>query len=295
MRCRARRVQTAGWMVAIGLCGVTFAQGVFAHSERATISLKTYTAITVDGKLDDWIRRLEQSNWSGRLEVKKGQVLQWVRAVPTHLNTTTGRVEAGTISSQEDLSVVFYTLWDDRMFYVAASVVDDQVVTQHEGEDIWQDDAIELWLDCRHDAVTHTLFQDDEYQLGFSPASRARPKALGWAWRNPHPEPVRQAMQVASASTGNGYIIEGAVPWGVLRGCRPAFGTFIGFNISIVDKDADQLWTHLTWAGMLHSDPSQFGHLYFEDAPIDLFPSDVFEGRVEPAPWDALLEPANGT
>jgi hypothetical protein len=259
------------------LCNLCFVPVAWAHSEEATISIRTYTPITVDGKLDDWVRRLERSNWTGQLQTQKGEVLQWMRAVPVHLNAITSRVESGTITNPQDFSAVIYTLWDPEYLYVAALVTDDQVVAQHHGEDIWQDDALELWVDCRHDAVTHTLFQDDEYQLGFSPASRERSRASAWAWRNPRTERVIPVMRVASASTAQGYLLEAQVPWAVLQGCQPAMGGIMGFNISMVDKDQDQLWTHVTWSGQLHSDPSQFGHLFFVDAPIDLFPSDVFE------------------
>ena len=275
-------VVCAVWFLSSLLATVSVAG---AHSEEAGIAVKTYTPVTVDGKLDDWVRRLEHSDWSGRLQVKKGDVLEWMKAPPIYLNTLTSHVEAGAVNSPDDLSAKVYLLWDDAQLYVAAVVTDDQVVTEHEGDQIWQDDAVELWLDCRHDAVTHTLFQDDEYQIGISPASRTRNHAAGWAWRNPAADRVTAAMRVDSSLTEQGYIVEASVPWKVLEGCHPAPGGMIGFNLSIVDKDADQLWTHLTWSGRLHSDPSQFGHLYFVDAPIDLFPSDVFETTPDQGPW----------
>lgn len=249
-----------------------------AHSQEATVCVKTYTPVVVDGKLDDWVRRVERADWAARLAVKKGDVLQWIRAVPVHLNVLTSRLEAGTVTAKEDLAATVYTMWDDQQFYVAAIVTDNQVVSQHEGADVWQDDAVEFWMDCRHDAVTKTLTQSDEYQLGFSPASQYRTRAIAWAWRNPNTEPVIKTMKVSSSLTPTGYVIEGSVPWKALEGCQPAVGHLIGFNISLVDKDDDQSWKHLTWSGQLHSDPSQFGHLYFVDEPEDLLPSDVFEG-----------------
>lgn len=263
-----------------------------AHSGRAEVSLKTYAPVTVDGRLDEWVRRLEQSDWTGRLAIKKGDVLKWMRAAPIHLNALTGRVEAGTIDNPDDASAVVYTLWDAERLYVAAIVSDHEVVSEHEGADIWQDDCLELWFDCRHDAVTRTLFQDDEYQIGLSPASQSRARAVGWAWRNPDPDPVIQAMRVASSAIPGGYVLEASVPWSALRGCQPSIGGLVGFNISLVDKDANQMWTHVTWSGQLHSDPSQFGHLYFVDAPVDLFPSDMFERTKEkgPSPWDTILD-----
>lgn len=258
----------------------------WGHSEEAGVAVQTYTPIVVDGTLTEWARRLERSDWSARLKVQGGNVLEWMRAVPMYLNTLTARVEAGSVSGPADFSAVVYALWDPTYLYLAAAVEDDELMTEHEGEDIWQDDTLEFWFDCRHDAVTHTLFQDDEYQIGVSPAGPQRNTPVGWVWRNPKTEVVRQALEVASALTPGGYLVEARVPWAVLQGCRPAIGGMIGFNISAVDKDADQLWTHLTWSGKLHSDPSQFGHLYFMDAPVDLFPSDVFEGTPAPVPWE---------
>jgi len=259
---------------------------VGAHSEEAAVSYRTYAPLTIDGKLEDWIRRLEGRDWNGRLAVAKGEVGERIRAVPIHLNALTSRVEAGTVSGPDDLSAVVYTLWDPERFYVVAMVTDDQVVSQHEGADIWQDDCLELWFDCRHDAVTRTLFLDDEYQRGLSPAGADRNRPLAWAWRNPRTAPVTAAMTVASAAIPGGYLVEASVPWSVLQGCQPTSGGMIGFNLSLVDKDGDQVWTHLTWSGQLHSDPSQFGHLHFLDAPIDLFESDVVESQPQQAPWD---------
>lgn len=268
-------LRTPWWLLVILLCWP--GPWVGAHSEESAISLRSYTPITVDGTLNDWVRRLESSNWTAQLEIKKGRVYEWIRAAPAYLNTTIARVESGTIKSAEDFSAVVYTLWDDTYLYIAAVVTDDEVVTQQQGENIWQDDGLELWIDCRHDAVTNTLFQEDEYQLGFSPASKYRKEPVGWVWRNPNPEPTRKALRVASAAKPGGYVIEAAVPWKALTGCQPTYGGMIGFNLSMVDKDEDQLWTHVTWSGQLHSNPSQFGHLFFVDAPVDLFPSDVFE------------------
>ncbi len=302
----ATRGQGSGWqrrrlwtMVSglwtAGFLGLGLMPAAWGHSEEAAVSYKTYTPITVDGKLDDWVRRLERGNWSAKMEITNGEVVKWIRAVPIYVNTLSSRVESGAVTSPQDLSAVLYTLWDEQQLYIAALVTDDQVVTQHEGADMWQDDTLELWVDCRHDAVTHTLSQDDEYQLGFSPASKYRNHAIAWAWRNPDTQSVIAAMQVASVLMPNGYVLEASVPWSVLHGCHPSLGGMIGFNISLADKDEDQLWSHITWSGQLHSDPSQFGHLYFMDAPVDLFPSDVFEAPPGDSSWETILEPSKGS
>ncbi len=143
------------WMVALS---VWVTPRVWGHSGKATGSVRTYTPITIDGKLDDWVRRIERSNWPAKLETQKGNVMEWLRAVPTYLNALTARVESGTISSPEDFSAVVYTLWDEKHFYLAAVVTDDQIVTEHEKGDIWQDDGLEVWLPRRADAAPPTPF-----------------------------------------------------------------------------------------------------------------------------------------
>ena len=91
-----------GWLM-VCLAG---AQPAWAHSEQAAVSVKTYTPIVVDGKLDDWVRRIEGSNWSAQLEIKKGNGLDWMRAAPVHVNVLTSHVEAGAVANPDDLSAV---------------------------------------------------------------------------------------------------------------------------------------------------------------------------------------------
>ena len=266
-----------------GLWTALAAPGARAHTEQAAVSVKTYSPITVDGSLEDWVRRLESADWAGRLQVKKGEVLDRLRAAPIYVNALTAQVIAGVVEHPGDFSARVYTLWDAERLYLVAVVTDDDVVTQHDQRDIWQDDGLELWLDCRHDAVTHALQQDDEHHLGFSPASRLRGRALAWAWHNAQTEAAIETMAVASVATPTGYLLEASVPWAALRGCAPAVGGLIGFNLSLVDRDGESSRSLLLWSGRRPGDPTQFGHLYFVDSPIDLFVSDVVE-----TPSDAL-------
>jgi len=256
------------------LLGATLAG---AHSEQAAVSVKTYSRITVDGSLADWVRRLEDTDWAGRLQVTRGEVLPWLRAAPSALNALTASVASGSVEGPDDFSARVYTMWDAERLYVAAVVTDDDVVTQRQDGDIWQDDALELWLDCRHDAVTHAVQQDDEHHLAFSPASRFRQRALAWAWPQPQAGAVLGTMEVASAPTPTGYLLEASVPWAGLTGCGPAIGGMVGFNISMGDRDGAGPRSLIVWAGRRPADPLQFGHLYFVDAPVDLFASDVTE------------------
>lgn len=248
-----------------------------AHSEKAAVCVKNYDPIVVDGKLDDWIGRIESSNWGAMLDIKKGKTERWMRAYSNYMNSLSSKVEAGKVDNLMDFNMVFYTMWDEQNLYFAVIVTDAEVVTQHEGDNIWQDDCVEIWLDGRHEAVTHTMTHDDEYQIGISPKSKYREKTLAWVWRNSKPEPVMAAMKYASTLTEGGYVIEVSIPISALTGLKPKIGTTTGFNLSAVDKDEDEVWSHITWSGALHSDPTQFADLYFVDAPIIVFSKDLVE------------------
>lgn len=247
----------------------------FAHSEESTICIKTHTKIVIDGDLRDWARRVDKSDWSALLNIKKGQMGNLMKAVPTYINILTSNVETGKIDSPQDYSAIFYTLWDDDNIYLAFIVIDDELIPEKEDENIWQDDCIEVWFDTRHDAVTAEMFQEDEYQIGLTAFVEKKQQALKWVWRNPYSEEVREKIQVASVIFEGGYVIEAAIPIKAMRGLAPQECKYVGFNVSGVDKDKDGVWTHITWSGKLHSDPTQFGHLYFMEEPIDIFLSDV--------------------
>jgi len=246
------------------------ASAISANSGKMAIAIRRYQPIVIDGRLGDWTEAIPESDWHARLLAKKGKFMGSFDSSSNFLNTTTSLVEAGEVSSLKDFSGVFYLMWDEKKIYFAARIIDDQVITRHQDGDIWQDDSIEVWLDLRHDAVTEKLKQDDEYQIGFSPGSKTRIKTVGWVWRNPEPEKVIKALEYDSSLTDDGYIIEAAIPFSVLKGANPEIGSVIGFNISGVDNDENEAWTHITWSGKLHSDPTEFGDLLYIDAPIEL-------------------------
>lgn len=274
--------------VAIVVWGLFHALPVAAHSDRAAVAVRTFEPIAVDGELGDWARRVEPTNWAGRLEIKKGEVRAWMRAAPVHVNALTGEVTTGRLEGPRDLSAVIYALWDPKKLYVAAMVDDDEVVARHDGADIWQDDVVEILLDCRHDAVTQTLTQDDEFRLGAAPAANGRAHAVVWVWDNAQAAAVTGQVTAASARTDTGYRLEVAVPWEALAGCAPGTGGLIGFNVAVTDKDGSEPRTTIVWSGDRAADPTQFGHLYFVDAPLDLLPSDAVRAPAERSPLDEL-------
>jgi len=211
-----------------------------AASEKTVNCRKAGDKITVDGNLKDW-----------------------TKAEPAYVTKSASYVEKGKVKDDSDLSVAFYTLYDEVNLYFAAIVTDDEVITRQKDGAIWQDDCIEIWLDDANDSTTPIMFADDDYQIGVSPQSETRKSTESYVWQNPDAELVMKAIKVASALTDKGYIIEASIPIKVLYELDPKSQKVIGFNISVCDLDKDGVWTHITWSGKLHSDPTQFGKLYF--------------------------------
>lgn len=258
---------------------LVYSSAAFAHSEQAAVCVRTYKPIEVDGDLKDWVKELDSSNWEAQLEIKKGKVTRWIRAVPGYINHLNSHVEAGNVKDANDFSAVFYTLWDEQNFYLAVIVKDNEVITREEGGDIWKDDCMEVWFDAYHDAFTPEMVQDDDIQFGLSPKSKFRDTTLGFAWRNPGADKAAAAIahRVASKLTEDGYVIEAAIPWQVINGAEPQIGKLMGFNISGIDKDKNKAWTHVIWSGVSHSNPMQFGHIYFVDEPVTILPSEFIQ------------------
>jgi hypothetical protein len=194
-----------------------------------------------------------------------GDLKDWAKAEPAYVTKSDSYVEKGKVKDDSDLSVAFYTLYDEENIYFAAVVTDDEVVTRQKDGAIWQDDCIEIWLDNADDSTTPIMFADDDYQIGLSPQSGGRRSAESYVWHNPDADLVMKEIKVSSTLTDKGYIIEASIPIKVLYELDPKSQKVIGFNISVCDLDKDGVWTHITWSGKLHSDPTQFGKLYFAE------------------------------
>lgn len=46
----------------------------------------------------------------------------------------------------KDNTVVFYPMYDDKFVYIGAKVTDDVAMFEKAGQDIWNSDAVEIWL-----------------------------------------------------------------------------------------------------------------------------------------------------
>jgi len=149
-----------------------------------------------------------------------------------------GNVMYSPISSGEDFSASYKTLWDAQNLYVLVNVTDDSL--KNDSDEFWQDDAVEVFIDA--DNSKSGGYGDNDYQFHF-----------GWAEANPHMGESHHdrtnGVEFAVGRADGGYKVEIKFPWTTL-GVKPSAGAKIGLDVHVNDDDdGDDRDTKLTWRG----------------------------------------------
>lgn len=160
-------------------------------------------------------------------------------------NYTSGSIRhtdrwSGVISDSDDSSAEFHLAYDDQYLYLGIQVYDD-IVTCHMPpnriRNHWYGDAIEITIDpSANSSDVSTTFRVSIFPCsteGFAPnAARYGDAKYGPISR------TAPNMKVASKQTGDGYIIETAIPWSSMV-VQPVSGDQIRFNVLIYDADEE--------------------------------------------------------
>jgi hypothetical protein len=154
--------------------------------------VKAAKPVTVDGKLDDWAA---DTKW---IELKKkDQVLYGV----------------GAWAGPHDASYKVGILWEDNAVVVSVDAVDNAVVQEKTGADLWEGDHLELWIDADlYGDYKEAANSTDDFQIGFSPGNFEKTKPEAWVWVPTVDAALLKKIEVASAKTEKGYIIETRIP-----------------------------------------------------------------------------------
>lgn len=177
--------------------------------------------ITIDGSLGDW------------------PGIRSIYIDPTWVS------DAIDVDGDADLSGQAYLGYDDDNLYFAVRVTDDVLVFDREGVDIWQTDAVELWL--------------NDAQIGFTRSSSGNDTAYVWSGG------LNAAnIQVAVAIEENGYTVEAAIPRAEVEKVFPIqSGTAFKLAIGIDDSDvpgAERQGQIYLPRGWVWGDPSSFAN-----------------------------------
>lgn len=116
-----------------------------------------------------------------------------------------------------DLSAKVYSMWDNDNLYFAFDITDDKIVQEKKGNDIWEGDHIEMWLDMDLNGdYNEAINSNDDCQFGFSPGNFNNLKPEVYAWCPELNMDYKSEIQIASRKTDTGYVIEVKIPACVL-------------------------------------------------------------------------------
>lgn len=202
-------------------------------------SLLVYPAaapLTLDGFADDW--------GVGGLE-------------PTiRIHPDVSFVNEGELAGPNELSADIYLLYDDEYVYVAARVVDDNVVGNASGGSIWTNSVVETWFAFSASPANpadYANYTASDYQINLSPMTVGLIVPQGWVYPPMHDayntqNPVAIASSLWTKQGVQGYLVEARIP----KASYPGFdtvkpGSTFRFAVSMVhnDKDGsrDHVWT----------------------------------------------------
>jgi hypothetical protein len=130
-------------------------------------------------------------------------------------------VPVGGSVSSSDFSAYFKTLWDTKALYVLAVVTDDSKI--NDSGEIWQDDAVEVYIDIDNNKLS--TFGTNDYAYTFR-------------WNDPAITGVpNTGVEFKMVGTTTGYILEVKFPWSTLGLTSPQSGVLLGYDLQIHDDD----------------------------------------------------------
>jgi tetratricopeptide (TPR) repeat protein len=138
------------------------------------------------------------------------------------------------ISSDEDFSAYYKTMWDEKNLYVLVDVTDDKL--ENDNDRWYLNDCIEILIDADNSKLEQ--YDENDFQFHFD-----------WDKNNPTMAEDEygktEGVEFAMVTTGNGYRTEIKFPWSTL-GTKPAPGVKVGFEVLVNDNDDDER-SKLAW------------------------------------------------
>ncbi|WP_170147882.1 sugar-binding protein [Marinoscillum furvescens] len=205
-------------------------QGVLLSSKelnsQIVLSQHLKKPLTIDGRLDDW---------SG---ISAGEL-----GPDDHFS-----FQKNQYHGADDLSVKWYTSWDDEHFYLAVKVRDDIHLQQFEGNAVYQNDGIQLFFDMENNGTPEAPNLEDDYawSLSLTPAGPQAFKAYVPSWQTAF---LKQGLSddVALAVVRDEDITtyELRIPTSNLRPLSLKSGSVFGMAIMVNDADHEQRETAL--------------------------------------------------
>ncbi|MES2847792.1 MAG: sugar-binding protein [Bacteroidota bacterium] len=119
-------------------------------------------------------------------------------------------------------TATFGVLWDNTNLYVGIKVIDANLYS--ESANIWDDDAVEIYIDANYNRSTTYDGKDNQILKGYNKTTVSAKFTIA-------------GLQHAWAAVSGGYAAEFAIPWSQLGITAPAAATRIGFDVGYDDDD----------------------------------------------------------
>ena len=179
------------------------------------------------------------------------------------------RVVYGVRNDTADSSGEFKATWDESALYLFARVKDD--IRVNDSPIVWDDDALEVYLDPNHSrASAFDGIDDVQYLFRWGD---------GMVHVSPSSAELTAGMTFATQPQGDGYLVEVSIPWSTL-GVSPRPGTLLGLDVAILDDDdGGYVDSKVQWFGTqnrAHLDPSTWATVVLAGDPaVESSPDDA--------------------
>ncbi len=139
-----------------------------------------------------------------------------------------------------DVTAEWRLAWDANHLYVSAVVADDTHVQTQTGSQVFMGDSLSLQIDTQRAQDLGAVLSEDDFQIELSPGDFGSLPASAYRFRGTADNRMLDApgarIVVASRPSGNGYIIEAAIPW-VDLAVQPVAGMEMGIALNVNDND----------------------------------------------------------
>lgn len=186
------------------------------------------------------------------------------------------------INSGGEVSAIVSATFDEQYLYFKINVTDPTFNCPYKDTAIYENDAIELFFDCRRNS-TLQLNQSDDYQIVATPATGGKGPPRLRVYRNSQNAYIYADSTITAECTDNGYQMFLKLPIDAFDGMRNS-AQAIGFGMNLVDNNGT-VRKKLHWAG---TTPLKYGLLTFgnlSESQMDML-------RMERRKHLALLQPS---
>lgn len=169
----------------------------------------------------------------------------------------------GGTTSGADFSAYFKTLWDEENLYLLVAVTDDSKI--NDSDAVWQDDAVEIYIDINNDKAGS--YGADDYQV-----------TLRWNDNTVHANNAIGTIDFKILDTSSGYNLEVAFPWSSINASDMQSGDLLGFDVHVHDDDdggdRDNKISWYTTEDNSWQNPALFAIVQLTGEIVEVFPAE---------------------